>query len=190
MKPENLHDKFESLYQRLSTPEKLLTSLGGEIPFYIVTYPPQQEEEMFKAIDKLRQRLQQDGLQVLELNLFQICHEIMDRELGPGAICEEELQMDKYEFYEALQSVLEVHEVIMPELSDRIENHPAQLYLLTGIGQVYPFLRSHNILNSFQSVGRDAPTIIFFPGSYNGRSLKLFDRLNDDNYYRASHLQV
>lgn len=190
MKPENLHQKFEALYQRLSEPQKLLKSLGGEIPFFIVTYPPQQEEEVFQAIDKLQNRLIQNGLQILELNLFEICHEILYRELGPGQIFEDELDMDKHDFYQALQSVLSVEDVVMPELLHRIQQSDAQLYFLTGIGQVYPFLRTHNILNNFQSVGRNAPSIIFFPGSYNGLTLKLFDRLDDDNYYRASHIDV
>jgi len=32
------------------------------------------------------------------------------------------------------------------------------------------------------------PVIMFFPGSYDGQSLKLFKRFNDDNYYRAFQL--
>jgi len=32
------------------------------------------------------------------------------------------------------------------------------------------------------------PLVMFFPGRYDGQSLRLFDRLDDGNYYRAFKL--
>jgi len=56
---------------------------------------------------------------------------------------------------------------------------------LTGIGLVFPYIRSHTILNNLQSVIKKTPVVIFFPGVYDGNSLNLFGKLKDDNYYRA-----
>jgi len=61
---------------------------------------------------------------------------------------------------------------------------------ITGVGQVFPYIRSHTVLNNLQSKAKDKPTVMFFPGEYKqsiveGASLNLFDRLQDDKYYRA-----
>ena len=49
------------------------------------------------------------------------------------------------------------------------------------------------MLNNLQSVVKDQPTVLFFPGAYThsleeGASLDLFERLRDDKYYRAFNL--
>lgn len=61
------------------------------------------------------------------------------------------------------------------------------IVFLTGVGKAYPFIRSHTILNNLHSVV-DVPLLMFFPGTYDGLSLKLFNIIKDDNYYRAFRL--
>jgi hypothetical protein len=56
------------------------------------------------------------------------------------------------------------------------------------VGRVFPFIRSHIVLNNLQSAVKNIPTLMFFPGEYSGKSLKLFDLLADDNYYRANNI--
>ena len=77
----------------------------------------------------------------------------------------------------------------MPKIQSKIEAANANVYLLTGIGQVFPFIRSHNVLNNLQNIAKEAPTIAFFPGDYNGHTLNLFGLLKDDNYYRAFNIE-
>jgi hypothetical protein len=62
------------------------------------------------------------------------------------------------------------------------------MIFLTGIGAAFPIIRSHTILNNLQTLVGDLPLVMFFPGTYNNQSLTLFDRLKDDNYYRAHNL--
>ena len=64
---------------------------------------------------------------------------------------------------------------------------------LSGIGEVFPYIRSHNVLNNLQSTAKDKPTVMFFPGEYRhsleqGASLELFGLLHDDKYYRAFNI--
>jgi hypothetical protein len=69
---------------------------------------------------------------------------------------------------------------------------------LTGVGEVFPYIRSHNVLNNLQKTVKDNPMVMFFPGTYThslefGASLDLFGRLRDDKYYRAfdiNHFEV
>ena len=62
------------------------------------------------------------------------------------------------------------------------------MLFLTGVGKIYPFLRSHKILDSMQSIFEDIPVVLFYPGTFDGNSLSLFGEFLDGNYYRAFNL--
>ena len=49
-------------------------------------------------------------------------------------------------------------------------------------------VRSHNLLNGLHAVMGDTPLVMFYPGRYDGQTLRLFDRVQDENYYRAFRL--
>jgi len=183
---EDIAKKFEHLYQVISSEEFLnMESLGGEIPFFISAYNAKQQVEVDKAIRGLKNKLENTGIHVLELNMYNISLDILNDELGKGEIFSLEKTMTKDEFKEALQSTLDINEVLVPKLREMIDVSNARVYFLTGIGLVYPYIRSHNVLNNLQNVAKKAPTVAFFPGEYNGNSLELFGLLKDDNYYRA-----
>ena len=189
MQKEDIVKKYQHLFTVIKMPKFLqMEALGGEIPFFISTYNPEQEPEIVKAIHSLKNKLENSGIEILELNMYDIVIELLDEQLGKGEIFELEKQMDKEEFKNALRSVLDISEVLMPRIKKTIEANRAQVYFLTGVGNVYPFIRSHNILNNLQNTAKDAPTILFFPGKYTGHSLELFGILKDDNYYRAFNL--
>ena len=60
--------------------------------------------------------------------------------------------------------------------------------LVSGIGNVWPILRSHSLLNNLHRIIGITPLVMFFPGEYDGQSLRLFGKLKDNNYYRAFKL--
>lgn len=183
---EDIAKKFEHLFNVISTEEFLrMESLGGEIPFFISAFDPVQQVVVDIAIKGLKNKLELNGITVLELNLYDISLDILNNELGKGEIFELEKSMDKKEFKEALQSILDINEVLIPKIKSIIDNSSAKVYFLTGIGMVYPYIRSHSILNNLQSVAKNAPTVAFFTGVFNGLTLELFGLLKDDNYYRA-----
>ena len=62
------------------------------------------------------------------------------------------------------------------------------MLLLTGVGAAYPMLRSHTLLAGLQATMKDKPVVMFYPGRYDGFSLRLFNKLADDHYYRAFRL--
>ena len=70
-----------------------------------------------------------------------------------------------------------------------IENSEGDsVIFITGVGKVYPLVRSHNILNNLHQQLDNIPVILFFPGQYSGTDLKLFNTLEGSNYYRAFKL--
>ena len=49
-------------------------------------------------------------------------------------------------------------------------------------------LRTHTLLSALHAHMKDTPLVMFYPGKYDGYSLRLFSRLKDDHYYRAFRL--
>lgn len=185
----SIAEQFDHLAKVIASEDFLQQrSLGGEIPFFVSTYHIADEEEIAKAIKGLKNRLESRGIPVLEINLYDLALEILDRELGESVIFEMESGMDKAEFREALESVLDIREVLMPAIRRKIDSMAAKVYFLTGIGNTYPFIRSHNVLNNLQTVAKNAPTVAFYPGNYSGTSFELFGLLKDENYYRAFNM--
>lgn len=181
--------RFEHLYRVISSPEFLKKeSLGGEIPFFIAAYEASQELSCSEEIKLLKRKLDSHGVPVLELNLYELTCEILEAKGGMERMFMVEKAKSKAKFLRALQSSLNIHEVLMPLIKEKIEASNAKVYFLTGIGLVFPFIRSHTVLNNLQNIAKDAPTVAFFPGEYNGHSLNLFSKLTDDNYYRAFNI--
>ena len=71
-----------------------------------------------------------------------------------------------------------------------IQEHTPEkaIIFITGIGKCYPIIRSHTVLNNLHLVIDNVPVVLFYPGSYDGQELVLFDEIKDDNYYRAFRL--
>lgn len=56
---------------------------------------------------------------------------------------------------------------------------------LTGIGELYPLIRAHSILNKMHQVFDRVPVVMMYPGEYDELSLTILNTNKDDNYYRA-----
>ena len=187
---ENLNKKFDHLFKVISKQGFLnKESLGGEIPFFISAYNAKQEIQVRESIVLLKNKLSNHGIEVLEINLFELSCDLLESNGGLERMYMVERAKGSQKFLRALQSALNIHEVLLPKIREIIESSNSQVYFLTGIGLVFPFIRSHNILNNLQSVAKESPTVAFFPGDYNGHTLNLFGLLKDDNYYRAFNIE-
>src|SRR5690606_21571351 len=141
MKHENIANKFSQLYTIICTESFLqMEALGGEIPFFVSTYHPEQEIEVSKAIQSLKNKLENEGILILEINIYDITLEILDDELGLDEMFKIEREMNKSGFKDALYSVLDINEVLMPAINKKIKESTAKVYFLTGIGHVFPYI--------------------------------------------------
>lgn len=126
-----------------------------------------------------------------------------DGEAGDGDAPENgswpSLQED--DFYQALASMLAPDDgglkETLRERYDHAKAHDeADLVFLTGVGKVYPYIRAHALLSCIQDVvDEHTPVVLFFPGTYEKTAstvsvMRLFDRLDADNYYRAFSLNT
>ncbi len=187
-------ERFKHL-QALISSERFLKMQGAEkeVPFYICPYRPSEAVEMERMQKQLTNKLSQTGVQVLEINLYDISVEILKEHGDWEWYLEEESKMTKEELKEELQSILDIETAVVPAIAKKITQETHDVIFMSGAGEVYPYIRSHNVLNNLQSTAKNHPMVMFFPGEYtcsleSGASLDLFGRLRDDKYYRAFNI--
>lgn len=190
MKLEILETKYDKLFNNLKKESFLsMSALGGEIPFYIVPYNPIQENDIIKKTNQLKDRLSIEGVSTFEINLFELSLDMLEDRGVLDKLIEKEKSLSKSKVFKTLQSVLDSETKLIPKIEELAQKHPSKILFITGVGQVFPFIRSHTILNNLQNYIKDRPTVMFFPGRY-GTDLSLFGKLKDDNYYRAFNLDT
>lgn len=187
-------ERSDHLY-RVTTSQRFLTKqgLGNEVPFFICPFPAAEGVTMNDDRKDLVTRIGHAGVKVLDINLYDLSLEILSERGILQQLLDIEADTEKSEIKELLQSVLDPQTHLIPKIGSAIEATPHDVIFLSGVGEVYPYIRSHNVLNNLQSTAKDAPTLVFFPGSYThatatGASLDLFGRLHDDKYYRAFNI--
>jgi hypothetical protein len=170
-----------------------IQGLGNEVPFFVCPYKPEEAVDMDRLRKQLINKLAQNGIAVLDINLYDLAIQILKKE-GDWEWCmQEEQSISKEELKEELQSMLDVETVLTPAIEEIMRASEFAVMFISGVGEVFPYIRSHNVLNNLQKTAKEKPTVMFFPGEYthsleSGASLELFGRLHDDKYYRAFNI--
>ena len=165
------------------------SGIGNEIGFYIFDYPPENEMRVREHIRFLLDHIpkQKPGLRVKHIDLFDfVLDYLKSRNLLDKAI---QMQLEKGD--EALKKALAgpLHENKLADVFAKVvQPQEHDLVILSGVGSVWPLLRSHTLLNNLHHVMGNTPLVMFYPGGYDGQSLRLFGKLRNDNYYRAFKL--
>ncbi len=191
----DLTEQEEHLFSVLSGKRFLqMQGLGNEVPFFIFPFDPEDALKVVEAKKRIKNKLATErGINVLEVNLYDLSVEILKERGVWERVLEMEPEQDKDDFRESLQGMLDPQLHIAPAIRSRIEDRDFDIFFLTGIGEVFPYIRSHNVLHNLQSVVTGKPMLMFFPGRYEqsetlGSSLVLFGKLQDDQYYRAKNI--
>ena len=163
--------------------------LGNEIPFYAFDYPPERELEVRKHIAFLLAQIPKrlPELRFVHVNLFDlIVQHLKDRGFYEKAL---DLQKKKGDeaLLKALAAPLEAGK-LAKVFTDEVKPEEQDLVLVSGVGSAYPLLRTHNLLNNLHHRMGSTPLVLFYPGVYDGQSLRLFGTLQDKPYYRAFRL--
>jgi hypothetical protein len=142
---------------------------------------------------QLTKSLNQAGLGVLEINLYNLSIELLQKRGVWEQILDIEPSVSKEQLKELLQGVLDPEKHLVPAIAEKMAQREFAVMFISGVGEVFPYIRSHNVLNNLQSTAKNRPTVMFFPGAYThsletGASLDLFGRLRDDKYYRAFNI--
>jgi len=189
-----LAEQEEHLFNVLSGRRFLaMEGLGNEVPFFIYPYPPEVALDVAQVKKRVKNRLGNAGVRVREVNLYDVTVELLQERGVWDRLLAMEPDQDKGDFREILQGMLDPQLHIVPAIRAKIGDGGCDILFLTGIGEVFPYIRSHNVLNNLQSVVTGKPMLMYFPGRYEqsdtlGSSLVLFGRLKDDQYYRAKNI--
>jgi len=186
----DLNARLNKILDRVTSDEFLLgRGLGNEIPFYAFDYPPQEELAVRDHIDFVTSQIpkRRPGLRVKHINLWRMIVDYL-RERG---LFEKAISLQRSKGNDAAVSALKgpLDSARLAEVL--VKTAPPGDYdmiFISGIGTAYPLLRTHNLLNNLHPLLGRTPLVLFYPGKYDGQSLRLFGLLKDNPYYRAFRL--
>lgn len=192
---EPLNARIDYLY-KVFTSERFLNmqGIGRETSYYICPFRPEEAAEFNKQRALLAKRLRtSNGIDVCEIDLYDLSIEILKEEGAFADIMEQETEIDKSDLLETIQATIDLGGTFLRKIRDRVKIGDHKIIFISGIGEVYPWIRTHNLLENMQTVINGEPVVLFFPGSYKqtesiGLSLELFDTFKNERYYRAYNI--
>jgi hypothetical protein len=186
-----LDERLNQIIPRITSSDFLGSKgLGNEIGFWIFDYPPDREMEVrdflnstiLPALPK-----QVPSIRAGTVNLLTLVSDLLqERNLLEKAMEMQQAKGDESTLA-ALRSVLK-EDKLAQKIAAQFDVPNLDLLILTGVGSVYPMLRTHTLLSALHPVMGNTPLLMFFPGKYDGHSLRLFNTLAEDHYYRAFRL--
>ena len=185
-----LRQRIEELRNKLVSVENLnRNATGGDMKFYIFDYDPKEE---MRVRTEIKKAIKANPEEVVEFDLYQMMLDVIKDNGYFETIQNMEREYDKNlllaEVFQPLLGLGKASNPILNKFKDSVEDDGKHIILVTGVGKSYPVVRSHTILNNLQSLFKRNPVVMIYPGRYEVRkkmTLRLFDRLDDDNYYRA-----
>jgi len=178
---------FEEVFRKLISPD-FGKNLGGELPLFIQPIPSQGQTELNDQVQRLINRLAKKGKTAMIIDLYELCITLLNEEGVLETILDEEQNLEREDIVSTIDSILDIKSVVIPRISEMISEQNPDFALITGVGRVYPFIRSHGILNNLDELAKQNNLILFFPGEYNNLQLSLFGAISDENYYRGHNL--
>lgn len=189
---KTIYQRLDEIIQRITKESfRENTGLGNEIGYYIFDYEPRYEMLVREHVRFLIQKINDGdyGFHIKEFDLYEIMLELLETK----GYLEKNFKMEQVkgsEFvFNATKRALRLTEkddLIIQYIRDRVVK--GDVVFITGVGKVWPIIRSHTVLNNLHQVLDEVPVIMFFPGVYDGLELVLFEEIKDDNYYRAFKL--
>lgn len=179
----NIKERLDDLRTKIQEPDFLDgKGLSNEVNIRIFCYEAKDEMTVQHFINQIKTD-SSVKCRVIDCNLYKIFLEVCDDLDITDAIPEME-ETDGSDFLlEQLHSAVGQEEFI-----EKIQYSPHErgdILLLTGVGDAFPFMRVHALLEALQPYFSDIPILVMYPGEFDGHSLKLFDKLQPNDYYRA-----
>ena len=188
---KNFEERLNQVLPRLASPDVLDNlGAGGEIGFWVFDYPPEHEMQMRSWITEViapgLPKLK-PGIRFKVVDLFDFVIDLLEeRNLLDKAFAKQVKEGDE-SVLKSLRPVLK-EDKLAARLVETVGVQDLDLLLIKGVGAVYPMLRTHTLLSALHPHMRDTPLVMFYPGRYDGHSLRLFNTLTEDHYYRAFRL--
>ena len=188
---QNFDERLNQILPRLKSKDLLDNQgLGNEIGFWIFDYPPEKEIEVRDHLLNLVMPAlakNQPVIRAAAVNLFDLVIDLLEERKLLDKVIEMQRAQGDEKTLKSLRSVLK-EDKLAERLVAQHNIAELDLLLLWNVGAVYPMLRTHTLLSALHAHMKDTPLVMFYPGKYDGYSLRLFSKLKDDHYYRAFQL--
>ena len=183
-----LSQRIAELKSQLSSVNNLnKNKTAGDMKFFIFDYDPKEELRIRDEIAKIKNA----NAEIILFDLYDMMIDIIQENGYFDTIKAMEKEYDKVlllqEVFQPMLALEQTGNAILDRFANTIVDNGTHIVLITGVGKSFPIIRSHTILNNLQSIFKKNPVVMIYPGRFSARKghLKLFDRLDDDNYYRA-----
>lgn len=182
----NIKQELDRIRDRISAPSFLANKgLSNEVGIHVFCYDPADEIIARDFIARLKEE-KGTPYHIKECDLYEIFLKLLDDKRVLKSVDALEERRGKDYLLDQLQKIA-TPEALLEYM--KYEPHKyGDVLFLTGVGKIYPFMRSHKMLDSMQHLFADIPIVMFYPGSFNGQDLGLFGKFLDGHYYRAFNL--
>ena len=185
---KSIYERLDEILPIISAPHfRENKGLGNEVGFYIFDYSPKDEMIVRERIPFIKSKAQSShNINIVEIDLYEAIIEILESKGYLKKNFEMEEKKDSEFVMNATKKALRLtlsNDLLVKYIVEKSEG--CDIVFLTGVGKAWPLVRSHTILNNLHKEIEDMPLVMFFPGSYDGGTLMLFEEFKDDNYYRA-----
>jgi len=187
----SFEERLNQILPKISSDEFLNSKgLGNEIGFWIFDYLPEREMDMRDFLTRTvlpSLNKSQPPIRAGVINLFDLVIQLLqERQLLDKAIDMQQTKGDEA-VMAALRPVLK-EDKLAQKVVTMVDLDNIDLLMLWGVGSAYPMLRTHTLLSALHPLMGRTPLLMFYPGRYDGYSLRLFNKLSEDHYYRAFRL--
>lgn len=185
---KSIYERLDEILPIISEPHfRENKGLGNEVGFYIFDYSPKDEMIVRERIPFIKSKAQSShNINIVEIDLYEAIIEILESKGYLKKNFEMEEKKGSEFVMNATKKALRLtlsNDLLVKYIVEKSEG--CDIVFLTGVGKAWPLVRSHTILNNLHKEIEDMPLVMFFPGSYDGGTLMLFEEFKDDNYYRA-----
>lgn len=185
---KQLQQRLDAILDKLESSEFLQNlGLGNEIGFYIFDYPAEHELMVREQLAFLSNKLVSRGHQFASINLFDCIIELLQQRNLLERAFDMQLQRGDDALFNALKGPLEQNRMA-DFIAQKSDLEHSEFILLHGLGSAWPMIRGHGLLNALHAKVGAVPTVLFYPGEYDGTTLKPFGQIDSNNYYRAFKL--
>ncbi len=189
-----IEEKYNHLKKIISNPDFLSGKvLCNDLPIFIADYDISEENEFLRMENNLIKTLGNMEIKVLSVDLYDLIIEILQKGQGDWEWVMSP-DRNKEELLEELKGILGIEDKVIPAIADKMAQNEGNydVLFLNGCGNIFPFLRTHTILNNLHTYIQK-PVIVFFPGVSVSKgspyaAFNLFGRIDEGNDYRAANI--
>ncbi|MEG2504076.1 MAG: DUF1788 domain-containing protein [Carnobacterium sp.] len=186
----SIQEHLKKLDETIQNEDFLLNrGLGNEVGYYIFDYNPKDELFVREHMTEISgTSVGTDRYEIKVFNLYNIMLEYLEKRGFTEKAIKMEQKRGMQKLIESIGRLLKMDQSEQENIFfEYVEKHAPEksVVFLTGIGELYPLIRAHSILNKMHQVFDRVPVVMMYPGEYDKLSLTILNTNKDDNYYRA-----